>query len=337
MKRLAIPLLLTTLLVSCGGGGGSDSSPPPNNSTEPPTSTPAAPGGKLWHHDKNLVGQEGSAVSDAKTGAYSALGTYRFPVPARDGTRYLEEQYSSSDRTTEIWIRRSSDNSVIDRFVVDGAITDVEFSPVSTNLIRMNWGENALSYSTYVIFDLAAKRVVWADDDRSRTRDIAWLPDGRVLSISSSGVISAFTTTDVSQKTVLGSLALPTNKLPLDLAASPRGDQMLVDIAELDATGAVLRHDYWLGSLDGSGLRQMTDAGGRASKPIFSPDGQFVAFQMGYGTSDSVSSCDLRYASISAQKVSRTSAEAKEFLGMKDFAGKVYPFGLGCELVAWLP
>lgn len=297
----------------------------------------AAPSGKLWHHDKNLVGREGSAISDIKTGAHRALGTYRFPVPTRDGSRYLEERYDTSERTTEIWVRRSSDGSVIERSVVDGAITDIEFSPVNTNLIRMNWGENALSYSTYAVYDLAARRVIWADDDRNRTRSIAWLPDGRLLGISGSGVLSAITTSGASQKTMLGSLSLPANKRPVDLVASPQGNQLLVDIADLDARGRVVRHDYWLASLDGSGLQQMTDAGGRASKPIFSPDGQFIAFQVGQGTSDLVSTCDLRYVPISARKVSLSGAEAKEFLGLKDAAGQVYPYGLGCELVAWLP
>lgn len=304
---------------------------------QPGARRPAAPSGKLWHHDKNLVGREGSAISDIKTGAHRALGEYRFPVPTRDGSRYLEERYDSSERTTEIWVRRSSDGSVIERSVVDGAITDVEFSPVNANLIRMHWGENALSYSTYAVYDLAARRVVWADDDRDRTRNIAWLPDGRLLGISSSGVLSAFTTSGIGQKAVLGSLSLPANKRPVDLVASPQGNQLLVDIADLDAKGRVVRHDYWLASLDGSGLQQMTHAGGRASKPIFSPDGQFIAFQMGQGTSDLVSACDLRYVPISARRILPSSAEAKEFLGLKDAAGNVYPFGLGCELVAWLP
>lgn len=304
---------------------------------QPAVARPAAPSGKLWHHDKNLVGREGSAVSDIKTGAHRALGTYRFPVPTRDASRYLEERYDTSERTTEILVRRSSDGSVIERLVVDGAITDIEFSPTNNGLIRMTWGENALSYTTYSVFDLAAQRVLWADDDRNRTRSTAWLPDGRLLSISSRGVISALALTGPAEKTVLGRLSLPAGKVPLDLAASPKGDLILIDIADVDARGRVLRHDYWAAALDGSGLRQLTDAGGRASRPIFSPDGQFIAFRMSYGTSDLVSTCNLRYVPTAARMVSRSSSDAKEFVGLKDSTGKVHPDGLGCELMAWLP
>lgn len=304
---------------------------------QPMTSGATVPSGKLWHHDKNLVGQEGSAISDIGTGAYRALGAYRFPVPTRDGSRYLEERYGASERTTEIWIRRGTDGSVIDHLMVDGAITDVEFSPVNANLIRMNWGENALSYSTYAVYDLAARRVIWADDDRSRTQYTAWLPDGRLLGISSGGLLTAITTTGARQTTVLGNLSLRPNQRPLDLVVSPRGQQLLVDIADVDAQGRVLRHDYWLSSLDGRDPQQITAADGRASHPIFSPDGRFIAFRISYGTSDLVSACELRYVPISARNVSRPSREAREFLRMKDAADKVYPHGLGCELLAWLP
>lgn len=150
-------------------------------------------------------------------------------------------------------------------------------------------------------------------------------------------MISAFAPTNPVEKTVLGRLPLPATKLPLDLAASPKGDLVLTDIADVDAQDRVLRHDYWAAALDGSGLRQLTDAAGRASKPIFSPDGQLVAFRMGYGSSDLVSACDLCYVPVSARRVSRLSPEAKEFVGLKDATGKTYRHGLGCELMAWLP
>jgi hypothetical protein len=45
----------------------------------------------------------------------------------------------------------------------------------------------------------------------------------------------------------------------------------------------------------------------------------------------------LRYVPISARNVSRTSRDVRVFRGLKDAAGKVYPYGLGCELLAWLP
>lgn len=87
----------------------------------------------------------------------------------------------------------------------------------------------------------------------------------------------------------------------------------------------------------GRDLQKIPAAGGRASHAIFSPDGRFIAFRIGYGTSDLVSACELRYVPISARKLSRTSRAAREFRGLKDAAGKVYPHGLGCELLAWLP
>lgn len=338
MNRSAVQVVLALLLAACGGSGDAGPAAAPNTPT-PPSATPsaAAPVGKLWHYDKNLVGREGSATSDIQTGAYRGLSGYRFPVPTRDGSRFLENQYESSDDTTEIWLRRTADGSALDHFVVDGAIREIEFSPADSNLIRIHWGKDALSYSTYAIFNLAARRVVWADNDRARTRNIAWLPDGRLLAISSAGVLSAISPAQVSQRSVLGSLSLPPGKLPFDLAVSPNGTQILVDLADVDADGRALRHDYWLGSLDGSNLRPFTETGGRVSNPTFSPDGQFVAFNFGIGTSDLVSACELRYAPISARKVSRVSPDAKAFKGLKDANGKVSPFALGCELMAWLP
>lgn len=121
----------------------------------------SAPAGTLWHHDKRLVGQEGSAVSHISTGAYRALSSYRFVVPSRDGSRYFEEHYESSSDSTEIRLRRTADNGLIERFVVDGALTDIEFSPTHNGLIRVNWGENALKYTSFPILDLSGKRVLW--------------------------------------------------------------------------------------------------------------------------------------------------------------------------------
>jgi Tol biopolymer transport system component len=322
----------------CGGGGGAGAvagtTLPAGGQASPPASTPT---GRLWHYDKNLVGREGSATSDIQTGAYRGLSGYRFPVPTADGSRFLENQYDSSDDTTAIWVRRSADGRAVDHFVVDGAIREIEFSPADSNLIRIHWGKDALSYSTYAVFNLAARRVIWADDDRTRTHNIAWLPDGRLLAISRAGVLSAISPAQVNQRSVLGSLSLPPGKLPFDLAVSPNGRQILVDLADVDGDGRALRHDYWLGSLDGSDLRPFTDTGGRVSNPIFSPDGQFVAFNFGFGASDLVSACELRYAPISARKVSRVSPDAKSFKGLKDANGKLSPYALGCELMAWLP
>lgn len=336
MNRSIGHLLLVTLLASCGGGGSAGSGLIANPVNPPPAAN-VAPSGKIWHYDKNLIGKEGSAVNDIATGEYRALSSYRFAIPTWDGTRYLEDDYNSSTDVTEIRIRRVSDNGLVDRFVVDGAISDIQFSPVDSNLIRMKWGENALLYTTYAIFDLAAKRVLWADDDANRTRSTTWLPDGRLLTISSTGVMSAFAPKNISQRAVLGSIALPSTKLPFDLVASPKGDLILINIANVDGDGRVVQNDYWSARLDGSNLQQVTDTGGRAFTPIFSPDGQYVAFPLGYGTSDLVSACELRYVPITARKISRSSPEAKPFLGMKDSAGTVYPFGLGCEVKAWLP
>ena len=67
----------------------------------------------------------------------------------------------------------------------------------------------------------------------------------------------------------------------------------------------------------------------------FSPDGRFIAFRMSTGTSDLVSTCDLRY--VQFLPGSRSSPQARELVGLKDSTGKVHPYGLGCELMAWLP
>lgn len=300
------------------------------------TAVPAAgpqPSGRLWHSDSSIgrfkSGTYVSAISGAKTGFVT---DYRFSALDRTGEHLIQDDYDATtgNERTAVKVFDTRTNRLQSSITVDGYLTEMRWSPANNGWLLARWATDFIAARHTVVLDLTGK-LLFATADAADVFD--WLPDGRLVRVGADGTIG--TQTVGGPEVRIASIRWPAGWEPGRLFAGPDGQRLAL---RMDSTTSK-DHDLWVMSLGGQDLQRFTKTQ-MATYAVWSPDGQYLAFNRNSGfscsDSDCRGSCRIWYAPATARNVVAVES-----------SNDAYPFTvttvdgsrtrLGCDLLAWTP
>jgi hypothetical protein len=333
-------VLCATLLLAagCGGGGGGSGStePPPGGGTPPPGGgTPPALAGVLWHGNYALDLVDGTQLAYLSGALPRVLNGDTAALPAPDGSRYGISDYDSGNDETRLSIKRTSDGAVQFTRLYEGYLSAPRPSPTVASQLLVQYQDAPGAPRFYGVVDLASGNVI--EVYPADTVAVAWLSDGRVVVLGSSGAVGVglpgATRTATGQIDLLG-------RTVIGLAAQPGGTRLLMELRAISGSGNVDGSDLWLSNLDGSNPVRYTRTNISGSG-IWSPDGTRITFIVDTGTvcggSSCIGTCEQWHAPATASELNPLPASpgvAGRF-SVRDMQGRTRT--LGCGLSGWTP
>jgi WD40-like Beta Propeller Repeat len=334
--RSGLAACLCGLLTACGGGGSSGDASAPSGGggtgSNPPPSTNPALTGQLWHNNYPLDYLDGTQIASPTGGLPQTVTSKTAVSPWTDGRQYLHTEWDTySDTTRLLVVDRDTGLSVVD-VTVNGHLRGGIPSPADKSVASFVWSSTYQGDdSVGLLVDLPTLNVLRELDP---TDTFSWLPDGSYLRVSADGSIRQGQLS-VPDTTVVGQLQIPTGLSLGSVWVNRQGDRLAVRL--IRGANTLTETDLWVANIDGSGLRQFT-----ATKisyfPTWSPDGQYIAFDVDTGHlctgAGCIGTCELWYAPVTATMVTALQAvhDAERFK-VKNRSGSVQT--LGCSLLAW--
>jgi len=328
--RHATVLTLLLVLGACGGGGGSDTD---DGSTTPPPNPGPSVSGRLWHDNFALDFLDGTQIASASGAAPTQVTPKLAAWPWPDGTQYVTADWDVTRGQTTVTVANTATGNTVQQLVFDGYVRSVKPSPASKNVLLATWSEDSVSPATYVFYDFQSKTVL--DSFSVADAAVNWLPDGRYVRVTADGRITIGTVGGAQQAG--GQVAVPAGLSVNNLWVNPQGNQMALQLWAKSVSGNVEQTDLWVAALDGSNLGRLTSTG-ITSYGKWSPDGQYLAFDVDTGTTcgggSCAGQCELHYAGASARNLTalQASGDTARFR-VKNRQGQERV--LGCELLGW--
>jgi hypothetical protein len=292
--------------------------------------------GTLWHSFSDLDNAPGTFVSDPNSGVSAMADKGKWRVPWPDGSRFIQRDYDTDRDQTRLTVRSTGDRRVLMDQVVDGFVGDaIRPSPSGANQILALWGQTILAPRAAVVYDLDARRLLYATAPSKTPDALSWMPDGSLLRVQPSGRISRVVPGGAEQ--AVATLRWPESRVPQALYVSPDGRKALVQLAALRDTGSVAGVDLWMMDIDGGNLRRFT-RNDIIAAAFWSPDSRHVAFAKDTGVSCTAAtcqgSCTVWHAEATASNVVavKASGDAGRFPLRRPNGSTT---SVGCPAMAW--
>lgn len=283
------------------------------------SNSPTALVGHIWHSFKDLGNPDGTFVMDPNTGVSISVQDEKWGVPWFDGSRFIHTDYNAegtSDDTTRLVVRRTSDKAVVMDLLANGYVGHVVPSPLGSDQIMAQLGETIFTPRAVVVWDLGTQKLLFATEESDMVAALSWMPDGSLLRVRPSGTINKIVIGGEEQ--LIGTVSWPEARVPQAVYVSPDGAKALVQLAALRDTGSVSSVDLWVMNIDGSEMKRFTN-NGLIAEAYWSPDSRNVAFVKDTGISCTdftcAGSCTVWYAPATATDVVavEASGDAKHF------------------------
>jgi hypothetical protein len=314
------------LLVNCGGGGSSDSSA---KSAAGDTLNPGL-SGRFWQVGI-LVGSE-AYFTDAKTGntvrtRFSGLRN-RFVSVARDSRLFASQDLASQLDTATITIHPvpktqiGGDVATLYTMPLSTDVDLVVLSPESRYMAVIYTNDNSViaTKNGLAIYDLQNQANVNSVNPKrihdtgfttnTMIMNFDWLPNGEYRYIFRDDRMMAGSVANASQPDKpAGKIVAPAGfRTTSAFAISPDGKQIATVFANRREIKGVPTNtrDAWITDITGGNAQRVTNDDS-TTRPVWSPDGQFLAFSSSYigetaaGIEDNP--CDRWYAPSTARNI----------------------------------
>lgn len=203
------------------------------------------------------------------------------PMPWPDGSQYLQFERGSGD-LYRVVIRDARTGRTLHEAELPTLCVRFQPSPLSRTVVMAQCYRRFLdNQGIFIVFDVAARKLLHSEPDQTRRHSYHWLPDGRWLRLhDETGQLSMRTAGAPWQ--VIGALRLPPNTRCRGLRLSPDGTRLAFIVAEYvdyDKENIGTHAHLWAARLDGSRLvRVTTDS--VTFDVQWSPDGRHLAFDV---------------------------------------------------------
>lgn len=331
-SKTLMVLMAALALAACGGGGGGGS----DAGAPPPPPPAASPSGLIWHSNYTLDYQRGSLTGRLPDGRPSLVDSAETASPAVDGQTFATFEYDVQGDETVVTVKRVGLATPLHQATLTGYARNLQLSPVNPALLLVRWGSSAISNDDeWTVIDIAARTT--RNTLPGGNAGASWLPDGRFVYLSSAqalgiGVVGTAGTTPAGQLNVAG-------RVPRSVAVDAQGQRVLARLVTLDGSGAVTSTDLWIANLDGSGARRYTNTG-ITSVGVWSPDGQYVAFNQDTAAActgagcPGAGTCEVKLGPAAGDSLTATSGGVSD-IRLPNTAGASQV--LGCSLLGWTP
>jgi hypothetical protein len=235
-----------------------------------------SPTGALWRSDDfclvdNNLGVSMVSVSDGTSAPVEAKRSNI--IPAQHGRWYAYSNYDAASNKTTISVIETRTLSVLHESSFDDVLPVVATSLREDRLILGLLGTSANAVQNYVIADIDTGKIL----KRLPAEGLVdWLPDGHYLRVEATG--GRWIGAVDEDEHEIAALQFPEgHAMQFGFSISPDGNQLVVQLER--RVGDTVNDDLWIVPMAGGQLERLTQTT-RTSAAFWSPDGQYVAFNI---------------------------------------------------------